>query len=96
MRSYKDILKLAMITEKGSHLQEDNNQYIFKVAVEANKIEIKRAIEELFSVKVKSVRTMNMRGKVKTLGRFSGKRPNWKKAIVTLKEGDSIDLVEAI
>ncbi len=96
MKQHRDILKLAMITEKGSNLQETANQYFFKVAPEANKIEIKRAVEKLFDVKVKSVRTMNMRGKIKTLGRFSGKRPNWKKAVVTLQEGQKIDLVEAI
>ena len=96
MRHYSDILKLALITEKGSHLQEQSNQYLFKTRVDANKLEIKDAVEKLFNVKVKQVRTMNIRGKTKTLGRFSGKRPNWKKAVVTLEEGHKIDLVEVV
>ena len=96
MRPYHQILKMALITEKGSHLQEDSNQYLFETVEDANKLEIKRAVEKLFNVKVKHVRTMNVRGKVKSLGRFSGKRPNWKKAVVTLDKGQKIDLVEAV
>ncbi|MCP4632868.1 MAG: 50S ribosomal protein L23 [candidate division Zixibacteria bacterium] len=96
MRHYSKILKMALITEKGSNLQESSNQYVFETVIDANKIEIKRAVEKLFDVKVKQVRTINVRGKIKILGRFSGKRPNWKKAIVTLNEGHKIDLVEAV
>lgn len=96
MRQYHEILKMAMITEKGSHLQEQSNQYLFKTTTDANKLEIKNAVEKLFDVKVSAVRTMNVRGKTKTLGRYSGKRPNWKKAIVTLEKGHKIDLVEAV
>ncbi|MBD3168243.1 MAG: 50S ribosomal protein L23 [candidate division Zixibacteria bacterium] len=96
MRPYREILKMALITEKGSHLQENSNQYMFETVLDANKHEIKRAVEQMFKVKVKKVRTMNMRGKIKTLGRFSGKRPNWKKAVVTLEQGHHIDLVEAV
>jgi len=96
MRPHNQILKMAMITEKGSHLQEKSNQYFFETAMDANKLEIKRAVEKLFNVKVKDVRTMRLQGKMKTLGRFSGRRSSWKKAIVTLEAGQTIDLVEAV
>jgi len=96
MKPYDKILKSALISEKGSDLQEKRNQYIFETAVTANKLEIKRAVEKLFNVKVVQVRTMTVRGKVKTMGRFSGKRPNWKKAVITLEEGQKIELVEAV
>ena len=68
------------------------NKYVFEVALHANMLEIKSAIEEIFDVRVDAVRTMRMKGKVKRLGRFEGKRPDWKKAIVTLANGDTIDL----
>jgi large subunit ribosomal protein L23 len=96
MKTYDKVLKMSMVTEKGSKLQEGANQYLFKTEVDANKLEIKWAVEKLFNVKVKKVRTMNFRGKLKTLGRFSGKRPNWKKAVVTLEEGHTIDLVDTV
>jgi large subunit ribosomal protein L23 len=96
MKTYDKVLKMSMVTEKGSKLQEGANQYLFKTEVDANKLEIKRAVEKLFNVKVKKVRTMNFRGKLKTLGRFSGKRPNWKKAVVTLEKGHTIDLVDTV
>jgi large subunit ribosomal protein L23 len=67
-----------------------NNSYTFKVSVNANKIEIQKAIEKIFNVNVLKVNTIKQRGKVKRMGRFSGKRADWKKAIVKLKAGDSI------
>ncbi|MBM4376565.1 MAG: 50S ribosomal protein L23 [Deltaproteobacteria bacterium] len=79
-----------LLTEKASRLREDTNQYMFEVAGTANKIQIKRAIEQLFSVKVTSVNTLNQRGKFRRMGRGHGKLPNWKKAIVTLAQGASI------
>ncbi|SVB37957.1 uncharacterized protein METZ01_LOCUS190811 [marine metagenome] len=81
-----------MLTEKNHALRDDENKYVFEVALHANKLEIKSAVEEIFDVRVDSVRTMRMKGKVKRLGRFEGKRPDWKKAIVTLADGDTIDL----
>jgi large subunit ribosomal protein L23 len=71
-------------------------QYSFEVHPGANKIEIKKAIEEIFSVRVTSVRTIRMPGKKKRMGRFEGKRPDWKKAVVTLKEGETIELFEGV
>jgi large subunit ribosomal protein L23 len=87
----KDIVKMALTTEKSTNLRADQNKYVFIVDNKANKIEIKRAVEQLFKVKVKDVHTMNMRGKVKRLGRFEGKRPDWKKAIVELRSGETIE-----
>jgi large subunit ribosomal protein L23 len=72
------------------------NKYVFEVDRRADKPQIKRAVETMFKVTVADVRTMNYRGKIKTMGRFSGKRPDWKKAVVTLAEGNTIDLVGEI
>jgi large subunit ribosomal protein L23 len=94
VRSSLEIIRRPLITEKVTRLQEGLNQYAFEVEPNSNKVEIRKAVEERFSVKVKKVRTLNVRGKMKTLGRFSGRRPNWKKAIVTLAKGESIDLFE--
>jgi large subunit ribosomal protein L23 len=94
MREYLRIIRRPFITEKGTSMQEKLNQYAFEVNLSANKIEIKRAVEERFSVKVTKVRTMRIHGKLKTLGRFTGRRPERKKAIVTLADGDKIDLVD--
>ena len=82
-----------MVTEKSTR-QKEENQYVFEVMREANKVEIQKAIEKLFKVKVLQVRTSNVLGKMKRLGRKSGKRQDWKKAIITLKEGDRIDFFE--
>jgi len=94
VRSSLDIIRRPLVTEKITRMQETLNQYAFEVDPNSNKIEIRKAVEERFSVKVKKVRTINVHGKLKTLGRFSGRRPSWKKAIVTLAEGESIDLFE--
>ncbi|MEJ2629314.1 MAG: 50S ribosomal protein L23 [bacterium] len=83
-----------ILTEKLSDLQEKENKYGFVVDKNANKIEIKKAVEDKFEVKVEKVTTMNMKGKLKKLGRFEGKRASWKKAIVTLAENDKIDFIE--
>ena len=90
------IVRRVLITEKGTVLRELRNQYIFEVARTANKIDIKRAIEQVFSVKVDHVRTQQLRGKVRRTGRFVGKRSDWKKAIVTLKPDQKIELFEQI
>ncbi|MDP8238640.1 MAG: 50S ribosomal protein L23 [Candidatus Hatepunaea meridiana] len=94
MKSNLEIIRRPLVTEKVTRLQAEYNQYVFEVDPRSNKIEIKRAVEERFDVKVTKVRTINVSGKVKTLGRFSGRRTNWKKAIVTLAEGDNIELFE--
>ncbi|MGQ9603442.1 MAG: 50S ribosomal protein L23 [bacterium] len=96
MRDPRMIVLKPLVTEKSSNLRQKENKYAFGVARNANKIEIKRAIESLFNVKVKDVRTLLVRGKVKRMGVFSGKRPDWKKAIVTLEQGQTIDLFEQV
>ena len=96
MEKKKNILKRPLLTEKISQLQDARNQYAFEVDRRANKIEIKQAIEKRFDVHVLSIRTMTMKGKVKTLGRFSGRRPNWKKAIVTVKAGEELVAFENV
>jgi large subunit ribosomal protein L23 len=94
MKEAQKIIRRPLITEKSTRQKEENRQYIFEVHRDANKIEIQSAVERLFKVKVLQVRTSNVLGKVKRLGRRYGKRPNWKKAIITLKEGDRIDFFE--
>ncbi|HOY84885.1 MAG: 50S ribosomal protein L23 [Candidatus Cloacimonetes bacterium] len=91
----RNIIISPIITEKSSNQMERTNTYSFKVSINANKIEIKHAIEKIFSVKVLDVNTIRMLGKPKRLGRYSGKRPDWKKAIVTLRAGDKIADFEA-
>ena len=90
------VLKRPLITEKVNSLQENNRQYAFVVDKLANKIEIKKAVESRFEVEVLKVNTMNMRGKMKTMGRFRGRKASWKKAVVTLKEGHTIEFFENI
>jgi len=96
MKDAHRIIRRPLITEKASALREAYNQYTFEVDRSANKIEIKSAVEELFEVGVVNVRTLRVHGKVKRLGRFQGKRADLKKAIVTLREGDSIELYEGV
>jgi large subunit ribosomal protein L23 len=90
------ILRRPIITEKSSTLKDENNQIIFEVGCEANKSEIAKAVEKLFKVTVLSVRTQNRAGKRKRLGRHEGRRKDWKRAIVTLKEGDRVDFFEGV
>jgi large subunit ribosomal protein L23 len=92
----KHVLTHPILSEKMVRLQDERNQYGFVVARGVNKIEIKQAIEARYQVHVDSVRTVNMRGKVKRMGRHSGRRSAWKKAFVTLKAGDKIELVEGL
>ena len=96
MASELMILKKPLITEKGTHLQEELNQYSFEVDPNANKIQIKKAVEARFDVTVTKVRTLKIPGKMKTLGRFTGRRPDRKKAIVTLAKDDKIEYVEGV
>ena len=108
-RAAHHIIKRPLLTEKGTRLKEHGGapvgtfteeqlkpQVLFEVAMEANKIEIKKAVEALFSVKVVDVHTQIMRGKDKRIGRFTGRRPNWKKAIVTLAQGNKIEFFEGV
>jgi large subunit ribosomal protein L23 len=96
MKNIYDVLKGPLLTEKGTMLKERDNKVMFKVATHANKIEIKKAVEEIFKVKVDRVATMNCKGKWKRLGKHEGKRADWKKAIVTLKEGEKLDFIEGV
>ncbi|MCX7965510.1 MAG: 50S ribosomal protein L23 [Syntrophorhabdaceae bacterium] len=89
-----DIIIRPIITEKSTLLKETGNQYVFEVHRDANKIEIKKAVEKLFKVKVLSVQIIMMEGKKKRLGRFLGKRSDWKKAIVKLSPKDKIPIFE--
>lgn len=91
----EDVIKRPLVfTEKGARLQERENKFLFEVDRRANKKEIKHAVEKLFKVDVTDVNTMNVRGDMRRMGRGWAKTRNWKKAIVTLKEGESIDLFE--
>lgn len=92
MNKYKDLIKSPIITEKSSDIRKDNLKYVFKVELKTNKIEIKQAIESLFKVKVAKVNTINVKPKSKRVGRYKGMTSRYKKAIVTLKEGEKIDI----
>jgi large subunit ribosomal protein L23 len=96
VRDPNEIVRRPLITEKGTRLKQQENQYLFEVARDANKIEIKRAVESLFRVTVLRVRTIPVKGKVKRVGRFAGRTPDWKKAVAALKEGDSIEFFEGV
>ena len=89
-----DVLRAPKMSEKTLSLKEEANQFAFEVDQRANKIQIKESIEKSFKVSVLKVRTMNVRGKKKRLGRYQGLKSSWKKAIVTLKEGDTIEYCE--
>lgn len=91
-----DIVVRPIVTEKSSLLKDGGNQYVFEVARTANKIEIAKAVEQLFKVKVVSVRVMNIEGKTKRLGKHSGKKPDWRKAIVKLNPKDKIPFFEGV
>lgn len=95
MAQLHDILIRPLVTEKTANLSASRNVYTFEVGLSSNKIEIKRAIQEVFGVRVESVRTLVVRGKARRFGRFSGKRSNWKKAYVRLAAGDSLNFLES-
>lgn len=94
MRTLYEVIKRPIISEKSTALAEIAGKYAFEVAPRANKQEIRDAVERLFNVRVSSVRTMVMHGKKKRVGRFETKRANWKKAFVTLAEGQKIDFFQ--
>lgn len=91
-----DLIQSALITEKGTVVTEKANQVVFRVRPTATKGAIRDAVEELFKVTVLKVRTINLMGKRRRMGRSSGKRPDWKKAYVTLKVGDRIEFFEGV
>ena len=96
MKAYHHLIRGPIITEKTHSLKELANKVTLRVDIKANKIEIRKAIEELFKVKVLSVNTIHMRGKKKRLGRSEGVRPDWKKAIITLAPGEKISGFEGL
>ena len=89
-----DVIKKPLVTEKTATEKDANNVVAFVVNKDANKIEIKQSVEKLFKVEVTAVKTINVAGKMKRVGKNLGKRSNWKKAYVTLKEGSNIDFFE--
>ena len=91
-----DIIKRPLLTEKTNIQKETTNQLSFEVDRGANRVQIKRAIENIFNVRVAGVRTMQIKGKVKRRGRILGKRRDWKKAIVKLMPGERIDFFEGV
>jgi len=94
MRDPRQIILRPLVTEKATTLKDEHNQVSFQVAMDANKIEVRQAVEAIFKVKVTDVRTQVVFGKEKRMGRYLGRRPSWKKAIVTLGQGSKIDLFE--
>ncbi len=95
MNAY-DIIKRPLNTEKASILKDQFNKVTFEVDGGANRIEIRKSVEHVFKVKVKDVRTIQVKGKRKQRGRITGKRRDWKKAVVTLMPGESIDIFEGV
>ena len=91
-----EVIKGPLITEKATIQKEQNNQLTFEVDRKANRVEIRHAVERIFNVRVVKVRTVQMKGKVKRMGRSLGKRRDWKKAVVTLAEGHNIEFFEGV
>jgi len=96
MKDIYRVIRKPLITEKSDAQKGRYNQLTFDVSKDTNKIEIKNSVEKLFKVKVLNVNTANIRGKPKRLGKNTGRRKDWKKAIVTLKPGDHIDFFEGV
>lgn len=90
------VIKKPLVTEKSTIARDEGNKYIFEVDRRATKIEIRNAVEKIFKVKVTTVRTMNFTGKKKRVGRIIGSRSDWKKAVVTLAPGSSIEVFEGV
>ncbi|HOD67495.1 MAG TPA: 50S ribosomal protein L23 [candidate division Zixibacteria bacterium] len=95
-RDPRQVIKLHIQTERTTGLRQANNEYVFEVDKKANKHVIKAAVEKAFKVKVDDVRTLIVPGKTRRMGRYEGKTPTWKKAIVRLKKGESISMFENI
>jgi large subunit ribosomal protein L23 len=95
MKESRQVVLRPLVTEKATALKDDRNQVSFQVALDANKMDIRRAVETIFKVKVTSVRTQVVFGKEKRMGRFVGRRPSWKKAVVQLAPDNKIELFES-
>lgn len=96
MKNPHDVIRRPLITEKANFDKERYNTYHFEVPLHVGRQEIREAVERVFSVKVEGVRTSVVRGRQKRVGKNVGRTPNWKKAVVTLKDGDSIDIFEGM
>jgi large subunit ribosomal protein L23 len=96
MKNIYSIIKKPLLTEKGARLKEAENKVLLEVYPYANKLEIKKAVEEIFKVKVEKVSTIKAHGKMRSYGRFKGFRPDRKKAIITLKKGEKLDFIEGM
>lgn len=96
MRNPREVIIRPVVTERSTELADEQDAFTFIVLKDANKIEIRQAVEKLFDVKVQDVRTMNYRGKWRRVGRNYGKRPAFKKAIVQLADGERIDVYEGV
>ncbi len=96
MRDPRQVIVRPLMTEKSMRLKEERNAVTFQVVPDANKVEIRQAVETIFNVRVTDVRTATVQGKLKRMGRFQGRRPSWKKAIVTLAPGHKIELGEGV
>jgi large subunit ribosomal protein L23 len=96
MREARQVVVRPLMTEKSMRLKDERNAVTFQVVPDANKVEIRQAVETIFNVKVRAVRTSTMEGKLKRMGRHQGRRPSWKKAVVTLAPGHKIELVEGV
>ncbi len=94
MKNIYEVIKKPLFTEKGSALKEAENKLLVEVAIDANKMEIKKAVEELFKVKVEKVATIKAHGKMRRYGKFTGMTSERKKALITLKEGEKLDFIE--
>ncbi len=96
MREARRVVVRPLMTEKSMRLKDERNTVTFQVVPDANKVEIRQAVEAIFNVKVSAVRTSTVEGKLKRMGQHQGRRPSWKKAMVTLAPGHKIELVEGV
>ena len=96
MKAPEEIILRPIVTEKSNMMQEQGNQFVFRVAKEANKIDVRRAVEKLFGVKVVSVKTVRTPTRWRRVGSNVGRRPSWKKAIVRLRDGDRIEFFSGV
>ena len=96
MRDPRQVVVRPLMTEKSMRMKDERNAVTFQVVPDANKVEIRQAVETIFNVKVRAVRTSTVEGKLKRMGRHQGRRPSWKKAVVTLAPGHKIELVEGV
>lgn len=96
MTEPRRVVVRPLMTEKSMRLKDERNVVTFQVARDANKVEIRQAVETIFRVKVRAIRTSTVQGKLKRMGSHAGRRPSWKKAVVTLAPGHKIELVEGV